>query len=148
MVVSWLKDRLTRTTLIWIFAGLMVWAIVLGLALPDAARSIFNIATIAATGAALAACLLEWAACLARSGRDFATELADTRLSRLVLRVCALTALAGMFTNMVLPSGDEYLLERRIVVAVICAACAGGFSIVMTFRRRRLAVAEMDPGQG
>ena len=85
MVVSWLKDRLTRRTLIWIFAGLIVWAIVLGLALPDVVRSIFNIATIAATGAVVAACLLEWVACLAHSGRDFATELAGTRLSRLVL---------------------------------------------------------------
>ena len=52
-----------------------------------------------------------------------------------------------MFANMVLSSGDEYLLERRIVVAVIFAACAGGFSIAMTFRRRRLAVAGMGPGQ-
>ena len=147
MVVSWLKDRLTRTTLIWVFATLMVWALVLALPLPDVARSISSVATIAMTGAVLAALLLEWMAHLAHSGRDFATELAGTRLSRLVLRLCALVALAGMFTNMALPSGDQYLMERRIVVAAIFAACAGGYSIAAKFRRRRLAAAEMDPGQ-
>ena len=89
------------------------------------------------TGAVLAALLLEWVAKLAHSGQGFATELAGTRLSRLVLRVCALVVIAGTFTTAMLSQGEQYLLERRIVVAAIFAACAGGVSIAMTFRRRR-----------
>ena len=101
----------------------MVSALVLALPLPDVVRSISSIASIAMTGAA------------------------GTRLSRLVLRVCALVVIAGTFTTAILSQGDQYLLERRIVVAAIFAACAGGVSIAMTFRRRRLAAVEMGPGQ-
>ena len=145
--MSWLLDRLTRRTRIWVLAGLVVWALVLALPLPDVVRSISSIAIIAMTGAVLAALLLEWAAKLAHSGQDFATRLAGARLSRLVLRVCALVVIAGTFTTAMLSQGDQYLLERRVVVAAIFAACAGGVSIAVTERRRRLAAVEMGPGQ-
>ena len=84
LVMSWLQDHLTWRTRIWVLAGLVVWALALALPLPDVVRSISSIAM---TGAVLAALLLEWVACLARNGRDFATELAGTRLSLLVLRM-------------------------------------------------------------
>ena len=148
MVMSRLMARLPPKTLSRILVVWVVWALALLLPLPDVVRSTFGIATIVVAAAMLAAVLLEWAARLALDGRDFASELAGARLSRLTLRVCALVVLAGLFTTLMLLSDDRYLLERRIVVAAMLVAIIVGVSIAVRFRRRRLAAAEMDPAQG
>ena len=145
MVVSKVGDRLPARTLALTALIWLSLAVVLGaLPLPGTAVSITTTVSHVLTYTILAAVTLEWLARLA-AGRDFAARLTESRWSRLGLRLCVLAFLACVFVTVALPSDDGYLLARRVVVAVVVAAFAAGYSIAARERRRGLALAVSDP---
>ena len=140
MVISQLMERLPRRALVWIVAGWVAWIVALSvLPLSDTAMSTAGLVNDVLIAALYAAVIVEWAARLAHTRRDFATDLADTRSSRLALRACALVASVGFLVVSMPLADDRYLTARRGVLAVVAAACAAAVSIAVKHRRRRRA---------
>ena len=82
------------------------------------------------------AVLVEWAARLAHNGRDFVTDLAETRLGRLALRACTVLCLGLLYPYLALPVDDKYLRVRWTLLAVMVPLAAVVASTLWRARRR------------